>query len=279
LINAVMEEKVSIVSSVAQTTRNLIRSILTEPRGQLVFLDTPGIHKAESDLGHLMNKMARTAIDGVDVILLVLDASTSPRLEDEGWMRRLLFQEEPVIFLLNKEDRPPSRAEEYRALWTRIQEEKETTKPVLWLNASALKAEGVDNLLQVLFDAMPVGPLLFPDDILTDFPRKLNIADVVREKFFHLLRDEVPHDLAVQVEQVSEAPEGGCLARGKIFVNRNSQKGIVLGNKGRVFKRALREAEEELTEMYQQPVKLDLWVTVEKNWAKNYFLLRQLGYQ
>ena len=105
LINAIMEEKVSIVSPVAQTTRNVIRGILTEPRGQIVFLDTPGVHKAESDLGRLMNKMARTSIEGVDMVLLLLDSSVIPRVEDEGWMRRLLFEEVPVIFLLNKEDR------------------------------------------------------------------------------------------------------------------------------------------------------------------------------
>jgi len=279
LINAILEEKVSIVSPVAQTTRNVIRGILTEPRGQIVFLDTPGVHKAESDLGHLMNKMARTSIEGVDIVLLLLDSAVIPRMEDEGWMRRLLFEEVPVIFLLNKEDRKPSRAEAYRELWEKIQEEKETKKTVLWLTAAALRGTGVDNVLNILFDAMPVGPYLFPDDILTDFPKKLNIADIVREKYCYLLREELPHALAVQIEEVEERPKGGWNARGKIFVNRNSQKGIALGNKGRVFKRAIREAEEELKEMYQHPVKLDLRVTVEKNWAKNYFLLRQLGYK
>lgn len=284
LLNAIFQEKVSIVSPVAQTTRTLIRAILTEPRGQprpgrgqLVFLDTPGVHKASHDLGRTMNRIARLSIEGVDVVLLVLDASEPPREEDRGWMSRLLGVETPCVALLNKADRRPGHADEFRKLWGDLAFEKKVSKSPAWLSASALTGQGVPELVDFLFEAVPQGPLLFPEDVLTDYPRKLNIADVVREKYFAVLRDELPHALAVEIETVEEK-EDGWKAAGTILVEKSSQKGIVLGSKGRLLKRVRQEAEKDLAEMYGHPVSLDLWVKVEKNWSRNYWMLKRLGY-
>ncbi len=277
LINRILGEKVSIVSPVAQTTRRLIRGILNEPRGQLVFLDTPGVHVASYDLGHVMNRTARAAIEGVDVVLLVLDGSTTPRAEDEGWMRRLLFEATPVVALVNKCDQGPDQTAAYQQRWARVAKEKGAAKQADWLRASAATGEGIGALLTRLFALAPLGEQLFPADILSDYPRKLAVGDVVREKYFHELRAELPHTLAVEIENIEEGPEG-WRAKGSILVEKPSQKPILLGAKGRLFKRVIGAAEKDLAEMYGVTVKLELWIRVEKNWQKNFWVLKRLGY-
>jgi len=277
LVNHLLEEKVSIVSDTVQTTRNVIRAILTEERGQLVFLDTPGVHKAQGELGKNLNKAARSAVEGVDAVLLVLDASSKPELEDDGWFRRLARMDVPCILALNKSDRKPDRSAEYRTLWADIRAEKNSGVEPLWLSVSALNGEGMPGLLEQLFRTVPEGPPLFPDDILTDYPRKLNIADVVREKFFHRLEQELPHAVAVWVDEIDEQ-EKKWIVDVSVMVERHSQKGIVIGEKGRLIKWVREQAEKELYEMYGVRFKLKLWVKVEKNWRKNYWILKKLGY-
>ncbi len=277
LVNRFLGEKVSIISPVAQTTRTLIRGILTEPRGQLVFLDTPGVHRATYDLGRIMNRIARASIEGVDVVMLVLDASEKPGLEDDGWIRRLLQVETPVVAVLNKTDMKSDCSKLYLSLWHDIAHEKSSGKEATWMPASGLTGHGIKPLLDLLFTIVPQGPLLFPEDVLTDHPRKLNMADIVREKYFAVLHDELPHALAVEIEEIDESPERWSV-RGTIFVQKNSQKGIVLGHKGRLIRQVKAEAETELAEMYGHPVSLDLWVKVSKDWPKNYWMLKRLGY-
>jgi GTP-binding protein Era len=277
LVNHLLGEKVSIVSDTVQTTRNLIRAILTEPRGQIVFLDTPGIHKARGELGKNLNKTARAAVQGVDTILLVLDASTPPELEDDGWFRRIAREEVPCIIALNKSDRRSDRSADYRTLWEEIRKEKMSAVKPVWASVSALQGGGMDRLLDTLFERIPEGPPLFPDDILTDYPRKLNMADVIREKLFHRLHSELPHALAVWIENIDEQ-ENKWTVDATIYVERHSQKGIVIGEKGRLLKQVRAEAEKELHEMYGVRLKLKLWVKVEKKWRKNFWMLKKLGY-
>jgi GTP-binding protein Era len=277
LVNHLLGEKVSIVSDTVQTTRNLIRAILTEPRGQVVFLDTPGVHKAKGDLGKNLNKTARSAVEGVDAILLVLDASSKPELEDDGWFRRVAREETPCVFALNKSDRNPDRTAEYQQLWQEVKEEKESNQEPVWTTVSALHGDGMPELLDTLFEVVPEGPALFPEDILTDYPRKLNIADVVREKLFYRLHDELPHAVAVWVEDIDEQEKKWAVDI-SIYVERHSQKGIVIGEKGRLLKWVREQAEKELYEMYGVRFKLKLWVKVEKNWRKNFWMLKKLGY-
>jgi len=277
LLNTILEEKVSIVSSVAQTTRNMIRGILTEPRGQLVFLDTPGVHKASYDLGHIMNRIARASIEGVDVIMLVLDASVKPRQEDVGWLNRIAREDTPCVAVLNKIDKGMHHIKDYKEQWSKIAKEKNAPREPIWFEVSAKRNEGVKKLVDNLFEIVPEGPHLFPDDMLTDFPRKLNIADVIREKFNALLHDELPHQLAVEIEKIEEK-KNGWHASGNIFVERNSQKGMVIGKKGHLLKQVKKEAEEDLAEIYGHPVSLELWVKVQEKWTRNYWMLKRLGY-
>lgn len=277
LVNHLLGEKVSIVSDTVQTTRNLIRAILTEPRGQIVFLDTPGVHRAQGELGRNLNKTARSAVEGVDVILLVMDSAITPELEDDGWFRRIAREKIPSVFALNKNDRHPDRSAQYKALWEDIKAEKRSDQQPIWASVSALQGAGMARLLDTLFKAMPEGPPLFPEDILTDYPRKLNIADVIREKLFLRLYHEIPHAVAVWVEDIEEQ-ENKWMVDASIYVERHSQKGIVIGEKGRMLKWVREQAEKDLYEMYGVRIKLKLWVKVEQNWRKNFWMLKKLGY-
>jgi len=277
LLNALLGEKVSIVSDTVQTTRNVIRAILTEERGQIVFLDTPGVHRAEGDLGKNLNKMARSATGGADAVLLVLDASAKIWQEDEGWMRRLMKDETPCVILLNKTDLSTAHLESYKERWREIAAEKETALDPVWIEGSALNGGGLPQLSETLFAMMPEGPHLFPEEILTDYPRKLNISDVIREKYFERLHDELPHCLAIWVEHIEETPAKWTVDA-QVYVERHSQKGIVIGQKGRLLKSVQYQAEKELKEMYGVPFKVRLWVKVEKDWRKNFWILKKLGY-
>ena len=280
VVNQMVGEKVSIVSPVEQTTRNTIRGIVEDPRGQLVLLDTPGLHKAVGPLGKLLNGMARATSAGVDVLLVVFDAAHEPQLEDEGWMRRVAKERpEKVVFALNKCDRSPFYETMFRDLWKEVASEPRTTNhEPRWVTCCGIRKGGCDALMDVLFDLAEPGPALFPEDVVTDYPRKLAIADVVREKLLQRLRDEVPHEVGVAVKDLYENRKGGWDVAVTIYVNRPSQKGIVIGPRGSLLKAVRLSAEPELTDMFGVKVRLELWVKVEPNWMKNNRLLAEMGY-
>lgn len=277
LVNRLLGEKISIVSPVAQTTRHVIRGIWTEPRGQLVFLDTPGIHKASYDLGRIMNRAARAAAEGVDLAMLVLDASTPPREEDEGWMNSLATANQPLLIVLNKTDKPHSYQGDYRKIWNKVAASRPEGAGPAWQTVSAQTGAGCPALLDQLFAMAPEGPALFPADVLSDFPRKLFIADVVREKLNGRLKEELPHMLAVFVDELDDAP-AALHVKATIFVAKPSQKPILLGIKGRNLRAVRRAAEKELAAIYERPCKVELWIKVEKNWPRNHWMLQRLGY-
>ena len=315
LVNRLVGEKVSIVSPVVQTTRTTVRGVLTEARGQLVLLDTPGLHKSRTVLGTAMNKAARASAGGADAVLLVCDASRPPELEDEGWMQRLARSPVPVVLFLNKADEacrerafreawdravahaearaaevsaapggasPPGEPQKPEKPWKRKKREAGELRPIVrprWLSGSAKTGEGVDALLDALFGLLPAGPLLFDGDTLTDHPEKLAVADVIREKLFGLFRDELPHSIGVSVERVERRGDGSVAVSGTVYVRKANQKGIVLGEKGRTLRTAKRRAEAELRDYFGAPaVDCELWVRVEPDWDENFFLLRKLGY-
>ena len=287
VVNQMVGEKVSIVSPVEQTTRNTIRGIVEDPRGQLVLLDTPGLHKAVGPLGKLLNGMARASSAGVDVLLVVFDAAHEPQLEDEGWMCRVARERpEKVVFALNKCDRSPFYETMFRDLWKKVASEPRTPNPEprttnhepRWATCCGIRKGGCDALMDVLFALAEPGPALFPEDVVTDYPRKLAIADVVREKLLQRLRDEVPHEVGVAVKDLYENRKGGWDVAVTIYVNRPSQKGIVIGPRGSLLKAVRQSAEPELSDMFGVRVRLELWVKVEPNWMKNNRLLAEMGY-
>ena len=289
IVNSMVGEKVSIVSPVEQTTRNTIRGIVADARGQLVLLDTPGLHKAVGPLGKLLNGMARASSAGVDILCVVFDASREPQLEDEGWMARVAKERpEKCVFVLNKCDRAPFYETMFRDLWKDVAARpvpcKESAQaPVSppvpeWVKTCGTRKGGCDALADALFGMAAEGPPLFPDDIVTDYPRKLTIADVVREKLLQRLYDEVPHEIGVVTQDIREDRRRGWDVAVTVYVNRPSQKGIVIGPGGRLLKAVRQAAEPELSEMFGVKVRLELWVKVEPGWMKNSRLLGEMGY-
>lgn len=282
LINRIMGEKVSIVSPVAQTTRNLVRGIHTEARGQIVFLDTPGVHhQGKKTLNKQMNKVARASTDGTDAVLLVIDRSEPPALEVEGWFQKLCQlppdDRPPVLVVLNKCDLADRHEPAIREAFGRILADHPGTPEPEWFRTSAESGEGVEPLLSRLFDLMPPGPPLFPEDIVSDFPRKLAIGDIIREKYFMRLHQELPHSIAVWVEHLMEDGDTWTV-EAHVYVRQNSQKGMVIGSKGRLMKTVRGEAATEIADIYGVKVKLTLVVKVLKDWDKNFWILRKLGY-
>lgn len=275
LMNRMLDEKVSIVSPVVQTTRHVIRGVMNDERGQIALLDTPGVHKAQNDLGRMMNQSARQTVRGADAVLLVLDAAEKPWKEDDGWLRRLARESVPLVVALNKADQKKRYEAAYETLWH--QAAPDHVKRATWLKISALTGAGVPELTTTLFELLPEGPPLFPEDMLSDFPRKLAMADVIREKLFGLLHDELPHAVAVQIEHFDDSTDPWAI-EAVIYVNRHSQKGIVIGHKGRLIRRAQRQAEAELAAVYETRVRLRLRVKVQEHWVKNHWILKQLGY-
>lgn len=279
LVNQLVGEKVSIVSPVVQTTRNTIRAILDEPRGQLVLTDTPGLHKAESKLGALINKMARQAASNVDALVVVFDASEKPQLEDDGWMRRILAEDNdrPCIFFMNKCDREEIFIEDFHKLWISIQEETGKKREIRVFQGSAAIGKGCDRLVDALFEVAEPGERMYDPDILSDYPRRMAIADIVREKIFLNLKDELPHEVGVRVDSFTELSDKWN-AEISLLVTRDSQKPIVIGPNGQTIRRVRLAAQKELTEQYGIRVNLELWVKVDKNWTTNNYTLRQMGY-
>ena len=290
LVNRMVGEKVTIVSPVEQTTRNTIRGIVEDPRGQLVLLDTPGLHKAVGPLGKLLNGMARASSAGTDILLVVFDAAHEPQLEDEGWMRRVAKEQpEKCVFALNKCDRSPFYETMFRDLWNTVMRERDAvaincdspartaSHEPIWVKACGIRPGGCDALMDALYGLAEPGPALFPDDIVTDYPRKLAIADVVREKLIQHLHDEVPHEVGVLVEDLDER-EGRWNVAVTIYVNRPSQKGIVIGQRGCNLRAVRMSAGPELSDMFGVKVNVELWVKVEPNWMKNNRLLAEMGY-
>ena len=277
LVNALVGEKVSIVSPVEQTTRNSVRGIVSDPRGQLVLIDTPGLHKAIGPLGKLLNGMARASSAETDILCVVFDASHAPQIEDEGWMARVA-REKPdnCIFVLNQCDKSPVFETMYRDSWAANCASAEITPK--WFRISAATGDGLPALLDCLFDMAEVGPALFDDDIVTDYPRKLAMVDVVREKLLSRLFQEVPHEIGVAVKDICESKNVWDVSV-VIYVNKPSQKGMVIGKGGQNLKFARKAAEPELSEMFGVKVCLELWVKVEPNWMKNDRLLTEMGYK
>ena len=307
LVNALVGEKVSIVSPVEQTTRNTIRGIVADPRGQLVLLDTPGLHKAVGTLGTLLNRMARRSAAGTDITCVVFDASQEPQLEDIGWMQRIAKEKpEKVVFVLNKADKAPFFEKMFRDAWneacgTSGSSELELEKGVrsqyagvrsqsgsselelekgtipLWVKSISTTEGGAKGVLDALFDFAEEGEKLFDDDIVTDYPRKLAIADVIREKYLAHLHQELPHELGIVVKRVVD--EGSrWTSEADVLVNRPSQKPIVIGRSASTIKAVRKSAERELKDVFGIPVALELWVRVEPNWMKNDRLLAEMGY-
>ena len=282
LLNALIGEKVAVVSPVAQTTRRPVRAIHNEPGLQVVFLDTPGIRQASHALSSMLNRTARGLVTGSDVVLLLLDASLPPQDEDRGWMQKLAADASPVFAVLNKTDLGLRRAA-YETAWAEILEKNRARNPdfappaLSWFEVSAATGAGLPELLAAIKDRMPAAEPLFPTDMLTDDPGPFFIADVIRAQINVRLKAELPHAIAVAVDQIEETDEAVAV-QATIYVEKPSQRPIVIGQRAKMIRDIRHAAQKELAAIYGKPHKLELWVKVEPNWSRNYWMLKKFGY-
>jgi len=280
LLNAILGEKVSIVSDVPQTTRNQIRGIHTDERGQIVFIDTPGIHAGRDKLDKYMDRVAIGSIDSVEAVIHMVDASEKTGVEEKHVISRLNKCGKPIIVALNKIDITKGKfVPEYIKLWeeTRGVPITEMTDITLF-PLSALKGTNVKKLIDMLFERMPQGPFLYPADAITDLPKRMAMADLIREKLFHLMKQEVPHSIAVLIESVQPKRGKVLHIRANILVERESQKEIVIGKGGGILKQVGTEARRDLEELVGEKVFLELFVKISSRWREDFTALEDMGY-
>lgn len=274
LLNALLGRKISIVSPKPQTTRHRILGILTGPRAQVIFVDTPGLHaSARRAMNRHMNRAALASLQDADVNLFVVEALRWTD-EDQHVLDELVKQGRPIIALLNKVDKvfPKER------LLPFIEELQRRAEFVAVVPVSALKRTQIDALPELIARHLPLSPPHFPQDQLTDRSEQFRAAEIVREKLTLRLRQELPYGLTVTIEQFKE-DEGRLLVNAVIWVERSGQKAIVIGRAGELLKEVGRAARLEMSELFGRPVHLELWVKVKENWSDNESALRQLGYE
>lgn len=287
LMNKLVGQKIAITSPVAQTTRNRLRGILTTRQVQLIFVDTPGIHKPHHQLGEVLVKNARSAINSVDLVLFLVDCSVPAGGGDRFIVDLLTKTETPVILGLNKYDRQP---EEYRTPGSQPVCSAPTNpldnSYMLLASAqnwptvkfSALTGEGLDPVLSLLTDNLEHGPYYYPPDLVTDQPERFIMGELIREQILHLTREEVPHSVAVSIDLVEETPEiTRVLAT--IHVERKSQKGIMIGKNGQMLKAIGSAAREQMQKLIAGKVYLELFVKVQPKWRHSRIRLAELGYR
>jgi GTP-binding protein Era len=273
LLNRLVGTKVAIVSPRPQTTRNRIAGVLNLAEGQIVFLDTPGIHEPKHKLGEYLVASAKAALPGAEVILFVADASDSPHTDDVRSAEMLRSLTSPVLLVLNKLDlvRPgelEKRVEEFQALGTFKD----------WVAVSALEGTNIDALLQKIVAELPEGPPYFPPEVRTDRPPEFMVAELIREQVLHHTREEIPHAVAVNVEAMEPRPNNLLYIAATVFVERASQKKIIIGEGGQMLRRIGQGAREGIQELLGKKVYLELWVKVREKWRTDERQLRRLGY-
>ena len=270
LVNHLCGQKVAITSPVPQTTRNRIRGILTTTRGQLIFIDTPGYHKSERKFNLYLKKLVEDTIQEVDLVLYVIDTSRPPGEEEELIAERVSSFQGPLLTALNKIDVTPSYQEQVETfLNLRLPQASQ------W-KISALTGEGIPLLTQALFDAAPEGDLLYPEEYYTDQDPDFRISEIIREKAVWKTRQEIPHSLYVEISDMEKRENGSLWVRAFLVVERESQKGILIGKGGAKIKTIRMAAEKELAEIFPYSVHLDLRVKVDPKWRQKDTLLSRL---
>ena len=279
LLNRIVGEKIAIVSRVPQTTRNQVRGIYNDERGQIIFIDTPGLHLGKDRLDKFMNQSASGTIEDADCIIYLVDASRAVGEEEQNVADRLKGVSSHIILGLNKIDLKGRNVAEYIALWEQVKGRPVNEIPnFTLLPLSGQRGTNIEKLIDVLFEHLPEGPLLYPADIVCDVPQKLVVADVIREKFFQILMQEIPHDLGVVIEDMRPIRKNTLNIKALILVERETQKSIVIGKNGQVLKKAGTQARQELEELLGTKVFLECHVKAQKRWRDNIVLLQDCGY-
>lgn len=272
LMNQLIGQKIAITSNKPQTTRNRIQTVYTSPEGQIVFLDTPGIHKAKNKLGVYMVNTAQQTLREVDVILWLVEPSTFIGAGEKHILEQLKKVNTPVILVINKIDMV--KKEELLPCIDAYRQEQEFAEIV---PVSARSGENAQELLSCIFKYLPYGPAFYDEDTITDQPQRQIVAELIREKALHSLEEEIPHGIAVTIERMKF---GKKLVEidATIICERDSHKGIIIGKQGSMLKKIGSTARYEIEKMLDQKVNLQLWVKVKKDWRDSDFLLKNFGY-
>lgn len=274
LMNHLIGQKIAITSAKPQTTRNRIQTVYTDGRGQIVFLDTPGIHKAKNRLGEYMVNVAEHTLSEVDVILWLVEPSTFIGAGERHIAEQLNKVKQPVILVINKIDTLKDRKE----ILAYMDAYKDICPFAEIVPVSALKKRNTDLLTEMIFKYLPYGPQFYDEDTVTDQPMRQIAAELVREKALRLLEEEIPHGIAVTVEKMSERKNGIMDIEATIVCERESHKGIIIGKGGSMLKRIGSAARRELEGMMETKVNLQLWVKVRKEWRDSELLMKNYGY-
>lgn len=271
LLNALLKQKVAIMSDKPNTTRNNIAGILTYPDVQYVFVDTPGIHKPQQQLGRVLNKNAYMAMEDCDCIVWINDASQPFGKGDQFILDRISSLNKKVILLLNKID-TLTKEEMMKVLidWQDHYDFK------AMIPISALKQDNLDELLKVIKEELPEGVSLFPDEMISDHDENFQITEIIREKILNYTKEEIPHSVAVILENREET-EKQIVLQALVIVDRPSQKGILIGKQGSMIKRIRLSAQKELKNKFHKNVSLELYVRVEKNWRNQEQKIKEFG--
>jgi GTP-binding protein era len=273
LINALIGQKIAIMSDKPQTTRSRILCILTEEDAQVIFLDTPGVHKPKHKLGDYMAKATEGALHGVDVVVFVVDVTEKMGAGEQHILKQLANVRVPVLLAVNKVDCIPRQQslpiiESYAKVY-----DFAGIVPI-----SAREGENLEGLLAEIKKHLSEGPQYYPADMVTDQPERLIVAELVREKVLALTRDEIPHAVAVDIEEMTTRQKGDVYIRAVIYVERESQKGIVIGAKGALLRTIGAQARSDVETLLGAKVYLDLWVKTHKDWRNRATALREFGF-
>ena len=272
-MNRVIGHKIAIMSDKAQTTRNKIQGVMTREDAQIIFLDTPGIHKPKHKLGDYMMRVAKNTLSEIDAIMFMVNVNEDIGRGDEYIMEMLKNVNTPVFLVLNKIDLVHPDA-----LMPKIEKYKTYMDFTEIVPISALEGLNVDHFIDVLKDYLPEGPKYYPDDQISDHPEQFVVGEIIREKILHLTSEEIPHAIGVNVDRMIKESEERVRIEATIFVERDSQKGIVIGKGGKKLKEVGKRARRDIEMLLGSKVYLELWVKVQKDWRNKVNFIRQMGY-
>ena len=274
LMNRLIGQKIAITSNKPQTTRNRIQTVYTDERGQIVFLDTPGIHKAKNKLGEYMVNVAERTLKEVDVVLWLVEPTTFIGAGEQHIAAQLKTIKTPVVLVINKVD--TVKKEEILKF---IDAYKDICEFADIVPVSALKGQNTDTVLEVIFKYLPYGPAFYDEDTVTDQPQRQIVAEMIREKALRSLDEEIPHGIAVTIEKMKERPGGKVVdIEATIICERDSHKGIIIGKGGAMLKKIGSAARFEIERMMEMKVNLQIWVKVRKDWRDSDLFIKNFGY-
>ena len=274
LMNHLIGQKIAITSPVAQTTRNRLQGILTTPEAQIIFVDTPGIHKPHHELGKVLVQNAKTAIKSVDLVLFVVDSSTEAGTGDRFILEILKKTNTPVVLGLNKVDLQPNNYQFIDDTYADLIADSNWST----VKFSATTGAGTENLQQTLIDRLETGPYYYPPDLVTDQPERFIMAELIREQILLHTRQEIPHSVAITIEKIEETAKLTKI-NAAINIERSSQKGIIIGKKGSMLKTIGTAARQQIQKLISGSVYLELFVKVEPKWRQSRLRLAEFGYQ